>query len=209
MFMTPVDYLMSDTQILRWHDGLSEMRSLQDSSSPEDPWLFHGTSQRNAKSIVENGFDPRTSHVFVPDFERGNRHGKVQDCVFWALTLDMALKFAEKQSHGGYYGFPVIFAARVSDLSETGTLIPDYNTWDFDWECDPDYCPIDWRDSLTKLSAIAVADCRIVRNLRMYAPADLDIMPDSQIANARLTEYLESRHKPVDEADEHSMAPGM
>lgn len=209
MLLTPVDYLMNDKQVLRWHDGLSEILSLQRSSSAHDPWLFHGTSQRNARIIAESGFNPRTSYVFVPDFERGNRHGTVQDCVFWSSTMDMARNFAEKKSNSGYHGFPVIFAARASDLSETGRLMPDFNTWDYNTDCDPSFLPTDWRDSITKLAAIAVADCRIVPNLRMFAPDDLDIMPDPQTANTRFAEHLEELYKPGCDEEEPSMVPGM
>lgn len=184
---------MDEKQTLRWHEGLLQLSSLESSSDKEDPWLFHGTSQRNARIIADNGFDPRTSHIFVPDFERGNGQGKVQECVFWTSSKAMALKFAEKQSHGGYDGFPVIFAARASDVSEAGALLPDYHTWDYDWDCNPDYRPSDWRDSLKKLSAVAVADCRMVANLRVFAPDDLDIWPDPQVANARFAENIEDQ----------------
>jgi hypothetical protein len=196
---------MNGAQVLRWHDGIIEMRALQDSSSVDDPWLFHGTSQRSAKIIAESGFDPRTSYVFVPDFERGNGQGKTLDCVFWTSSLDMALKFAEKQSHGGYDGFPVVFAARASDLEVTGQLLPDYNTWDYDHDCDPNSLPVDWRDALKKLSAIAVADCRIVPNLRMYAPDDLSAVLDPKNADAWFSESLPQDY-PADDADDVSMA---
>lgn len=113
----------------------------------------------------------------------------------------MALKFAEKQCHGVHDGFPVIFAARASDVAKAGVLLPDYHTWDYDWDCNPEYRPTDWRDSLVKLSAIAVTDCRIVPNLRVFAPDNLDIWPDPQVANARFAEHFEDRCKPCDDVD--------
>lgn len=67
MLITPVDYLMDERQTLRWHESLLTLRALEIGSDSEDPWLFHGTSQGNARIIAEEGFDPRTSYVFVPD----------------------------------------------------------------------------------------------------------------------------------------------
>lgn len=209
MIVTPMNFIMSEAQSKRWSVGLLEILSLQLSSPVEDPWLFHGTSQRNAKIIAESGFNPRTSYVFVPDLERGNGHGVVQDCVFWSSTMDMARNYAERQSRGGYCGFPVIFAARASDLLETGKLIPDYNTWNFNTDCDPDFLPTDWRDSITKLAAIAATECRIVPNLRMFAPDDLDIMPDPKIANAQFAKHLEELRKPARDEEEILLVPGM
>lgn len=168
---------MTPEQQARWEAHCAEFIALEASSSDDDPWLFHGTSQKNALIIVESGFNPRTSYVFVPDRSSDVRAGYVQDCVFWASSFDMALNFACKKANSGWEGFPVIFAARASDLGVGGRLLPDYNTWDYNTDCDEAMYPVDWRDSLKKLGAIAVADCREVPNLQFRAPAELTVLP--------------------------------
>lgn len=200
MLLVPPEFVMTDEQRDHWRRACTEMNVLESSSSDENPWLFHGTSQRNALQIVSDGFNPRTSYVFVYDAIDSLNSGHMQDCVFWTNSVRSALNYASRKSNGGYEGFPVVFAARASDLAHTGRLLPDYNTWNFNTDCDPKYWPTDWHSSLSRLSAVAVAECTSVPNLRLFAPTDINIVPERSAIVDSFPRYVRT-FTPVEEPE--------
>jgi hypothetical protein len=190
MFFIPPSTLMDDDQRCKWTDIETQLRNLQAASDPADPWLFHGTSQKSAISIVESGFDAKKSYVYRPGPGPDRSGGDILQCAYWSSSVDMALKFATKKA-GAETGFPVLFVAKASDLSKAGALVPDYNTREIDCNFAPDAWPTDWKDSLTKLGAIAVVDCGHVPNLQVHCPSgDIYQYPDQDISERNIQAYI-------------------
>lgn len=174
------DMIMTEAQHDRWETLLEEIRSLL-SEETDDPWLLHGTGQDAARSILADGFDPSTSYISCG--EPGS--AVVKPCVFWTNSLDMALNFATKRA-----GFPVFLLARTSDVVASGEPVPDLFTWEINADSDEALKPADWRDSLARLKAIAVVDCRHVANLRLVTVEALDVRPDPDVYYAALKRLM-------------------
>lgn len=183
MFVIGGKELMSDSQVRDWEDMLFKLRIRQKIAGSRDPLLFHGTCQVMAAKIMENGFDPTTSWVTMKDPASGRTIGQ-SPCVYWTNSLPTAENAAGRKS-SLENGFPVIFAARASDLAKTGRLIPDYCGWEIDTDGDEAMMPKDWRDSLDRFHALAALDCRIVPNLSLNAITPLDVRPDPILRDRR------------------------
>jgi hypothetical protein len=202
MFVIPPSTLMDTDQIRNWAAIETLFREMEATSEANNPWLFHGTSQKSAISIVENGFDAKKSYVYRPGPEPDCSGGDILQCAYWSSSVDMSLKFALNKA-GNETGFPVLFAAKAFDLAKAGVLVPDYNTWEIDFDCAPDARPTDWKDSLTKLGAIAVVGCGRVPNLQVHCPpGDVYQYPDKDIAERNIQAYIVDLMKRDIEADE-------
>lgn len=184
MFLPPVETMMDASQIERWREMRESLKALEDDGS-DDPWVFHGTSHTAARDIVENGFDPSTSYVYIPGKGPERAGGSVCECVYWTPSFEMANNFAQKHASLSH-GFPTFLVSRLSDVIASGIPVPDFSMWSIDYDNDPMMEPRDWRDSLEKLEAIAVVNCRVVNDLQVWSiePLDVDPYPAVWKANA-------------------------
>ena len=191
MLIIPPECLMDEDQLLRWERIRDAILKLEAESDPIDPWLFHGTGQVNAISIIDNGFDPNRSYTRVHDNEDGQIDGDLVNGVYWTRHLETAENFASRRS-SIENGFPVIFVAKASDLARSGRLIPDYNAWEIDAHYAADMKPFGWRDSLQKLGSVLVAGCHRVQNLKFYCPAVIEHTPEPDIYERNLKSYIDN-----------------
>lgn len=189
MLFVPVETMMDESQLSRWEDMRDLLRSMENPQE-DDPWLFHGTCQRSALAIDQNGFDPSTSWVSVPH-DAGTR---TCGCVFWTTSFFMADKFAQKHARTSDT-FPAFFVARLSDVIRSGTPVGDFNTWAFDYDSDLEMKPANWLDSLRRIESIAVENCRIVPNLKVWSIVPLDTMPQPEIIDANLAVFYEQMNQ--------------
>lgn len=196
MIIAPTECLMDAHQLRRWETIKDAILKLQNESDPADPWLFHGTGQLNALSIIDHGFDPNRSYTCVPDDENDQPRVKMVYGIYWTRHYETAENFACRRS-SVQNGFPVIFAAKKSDLAKSGELIPDYNAWEIDADCAIELRPNGWRDSLLKLGSVVVVSCRRVPNLKFYAPEVIDIMPDPVVYDMNVRRYFEDLKKSI------------
>ena len=197
MFVAPLECLMDAHQLRRWEEIKVALRNLEAESDPADPWLFHGTCQLRAISIIDNGFDPNRSYTCLPDDENGRPRGKMIHGIYWTSHYETAENFALRNC-SVQNGFPIIFAAKASDLAKSGDLIPDFNSWEIDTDFAQEFKPNGWQDSLQKLGAVVVAGCKFVPNLKFYCPDDIEVMPDPAVYDQNVKRFFENLMNPED-----------
>ncbi len=205
MLLIPAEELMDPDERLKWHEIETLLVDYEASSHPNDPWLFHGTHQAAALSILEDGFDPGKSYAYRPGPGPERSGGDILPCVYWTNRFETARNFATKQA-GTLLGLPVVFVARASDLAQAGTLVPDYTSWDINFAYAPSAEPADWKDSLEKFGAIAVVDCCRVPNLQYHCPGPVHIFPSKETRKRNAERYIANivvrDHNVPDDGDE-------
>ncbi len=191
MFIVPIENQMNNKQKSVWSHLQQAIRDLELKGINEgDRWAFHGTSQQGAAGIERDGFNLSWVSTMGLHGQKGPA-----DCVYWG-TADAAIQRSYHYAHEDR-GFPVIIAARLSDILSSGTPFPDLCMWEISTDCGEDGTPMPttWDQSLNSLSAFTVIDGKYVQNLEFFR-----IQPDHHrpIYDPKVAEAIWSR-SPVPE----------